>query len=722
MKRGELERTGGWGERVLPPPASNTSERTNRTLPNGRVVLALLVALAMPIIARADQYTAFSLRVAQQRIEQAGENWRQKEPEVANLGGINKVEGFVYDSNTSDLILVGEHEQGRAALTLDDLVVALRARFRYNEWPLVSIDPTPDTEKTQMQHVRFEGGIQDTAFGRAMFDADYRLKEMCMGLQPPGVEGLRTYWDRGVAEINRGTVVSERSVNSRFWFYPINPYVTVREGVCVVRGLKVSVFTEVMAAKIDGKPNDDLKGFKDQIGDAFAGDVSEKFESLCAAQPSFNLLRGLEELVAVSKALEELEKRPELSFWLEKYPLAKSETPKETKVLRRRYDGKRGLFEVSGGVHLTALAMRLNAGDVTALREAVLKVRPSSNDLGWTFLVADWVIPIGTGQVKPEDVAPLFSQALFLQDRGRHTDALALYDEILKLDPDFAGAWSNKGVVLVELGRTDEAIKCYGRALEINPSLSKAWCNKGVALHKLGRTDEALKCFDRALEINPRDAEVWCNKGGVLHELGRTDEAIKCSDRALEINPSLFEAWYNKGLVLVKLGRTDEAIKCFDRALEINPRYAEAWYNKGVMLGNLGRTDEELQCYDRALEINPSLSVAWYNKGLALHKLGRTDEAIKCFDRALEINPRYVKVWCNKGGVLHELGRTDEAIKCFDRALEINPSLSEAWYNKGVTLYKLNRYGEARKCFEEGVKLGHAGSQRGLDVLRREGH
>lgn len=72
-----------------------------------------------------------------------------------NLAGINKVEGFVFDSATGDLILVGQKEQDRTVLTLDDLIVALRARFRYNEWPLVSIDPTPDTEKTQMQHIRF---------------------------------------------------------------------------------------------------------------------------------------------------------------------------------------------------------------------------------------------------------------------------------------------------------------------------------------------------------------------------------------------------------------------------------------------------------------------------------------------------------------------------------------------------------------------------------------
>lgn len=69
------------------------------------------------------------------------------------LGGINKVQGFVYDQKNGDLILVGDHEEGRAPLTLEDLVVALRERFRYNQWPLVSIDPTPGIRYRRGAHV-----------------------------------------------------------------------------------------------------------------------------------------------------------------------------------------------------------------------------------------------------------------------------------------------------------------------------------------------------------------------------------------------------------------------------------------------------------------------------------------------------------------------------------------------------------------------------------------
>jgi tetratricopeptide (TPR) repeat protein len=318
-----------------------------------------------------------------------------------------------------------------------------------------------------------------------MFDADYRLKELSMGLAEPGIDSFRTGWDRDVEEIEIGRLPGRRKVSSRFWFYPINPHVVVREGVCVVRGLKVGVFTEVLTAEIDGRVVHDIKAFKNPTDDTFASDVSRRFDELCRTQPSFNRLRGLQELVAVSKALEELEERPDLSYWLEKYPLAESRTRKEVTVLRRRYDGNRGWLEVSGGVHLTALAMRLKAGDTQALREAVLKMRPSPEVLTWEFVAAKWLVSLEPGQVKPEEIAPLLQQASFLLEQGRESDALALCDQLLSVIPNLPEGLATKGRALWDLGRFEEALACFEQGLVVSPMDAILWYNKGASLSEL---------------------------------------------------------------------------------------------------------------------------------------------------------------------------------------------------------------------------------------------
>ena len=231
-------------------PAEKGSGKAITTAEEFRETLDAMIRASREVIGAEDghyeptPYVAFSLKVARERIEKAGDDFRQSEPDIWRLAGINKVRGFVYDRNEDDLILVGAIEPDRAPLTLDDLVVALRARLRYGEWPLVSIDPMPDTETTNLQKVRFEGGIRNTAFGMDLLAADYELKGLAMGYVEPGVPSLLSCWDREEAAFESNPDRQEE-IQSRLWFYP-SPHVLVREDVCTIEGLTMAVYTEVL--------------------------------------------------------------------------------------------------------------------------------------------------------------------------------------------------------------------------------------------------------------------------------------------------------------------------------------------------------------------------------------------------------------------------------------------------------------------------------------------
>ena len=180
-------------------------------------IIFIILVLFLSLHLYAAEYIAFSLKVAQKRIISTpeGKDYRKLHPEVFTLSGITAIKGLVYDRKTGDVILVGQRDPERAPLTLDDFVVALRARFIYGKWPVVSIDPTEETKRTNMQIVRFEGGIEDTQFGKDLFDADYRLKRIGMGLLSPGIPGLETYWDISMKRAKEGTEGSHK-INSRF--------------------------------------------------------------------------------------------------------------------------------------------------------------------------------------------------------------------------------------------------------------------------------------------------------------------------------------------------------------------------------------------------------------------------------------------------------------------------------------------------------------------------
>ena len=70
--------------------------------------------------------------------------------------------------------------------------------------------------------------------------------------------------------------------------------------------------------------------------------------------------------------------------------------------------------------------------------------------------------------------------------------------------------------MLKDLKRLDEALASYDAALKINPNYADAYSNRGNVLKDLNRLDEALVSYDAALKINPNHADAYWNKSLIL--------------------------------------------------------------------------------------------------------------------------------------------------------------------------------------------------------------
>jgi tetratricopeptide (TPR) repeat protein len=66
---------------------------------------------------------------------------------------------------------------------------------------------------------------------------------------------------------------------------------------------------------------------------------------------------------------------------------------------------------------------------------------------------------------------------------------------------ELATQWNKKGQVLQSQKMYIEAIQAYDEAIKIDPQYAKAWYNKGITLKSLGRTTEADAAFAKAKEL-----------------------------------------------------------------------------------------------------------------------------------------------------------------------------------------------------------------------------
>jgi tetratricopeptide (TPR) repeat protein/CHAT domain-containing protein len=315
-----------------------------------------------------------------------------------------------------------------------------------------------------------------------------------------------------------------------------------------------------------------------------------------------------------------------------------------------------------------------------------------------------------------QEAEELFKQGVDNYEFGYLESALACYEKVIEMQPDFYEAWIDRSKVLDRLGRYQEATTNYYTAIALQSGNNKVFTqqeakelfNQGVDRYDVGDLEGAIAAYEKALEIDPKYYDAWNNLGNALKDLGRYSEAKAAFEKALEINPKFDYAWNGLGNALNNLNRYSEAKAAFEKALEIDPKFDYAWNGLGNTLKGLGRYNEAIAAYEKALEIDPKFDYAWNNLGATLNDLGRYSEAKAAYEKALEIDPKYKSPWNGLGVTLKNLGRYSEAIAAFDKALEFTRNqFAMAWDNRGWAFFNSGRYIEAIQNWDEGLQKLH---------------
>jgi adenylate cyclase len=187
-------------------------------------------------------------------------------------------------------------------------------------------------------------------------------------------------------------------------------------------------------------------------------------------------------------------------------------------------------------------------------------------------------------------------------------DSIGIFEEVLRLDPQFSlahSALANSYLYLVgsHLSPAEAfppAALHVARALELDPNSSDAHTARGnLALqheHDWARADEELR---RAIALNPSNAEAHWWRGILFRALQRFPEAEEEMRRVIELDP-LWEAAY-MGLVQVHVNARayETAERLIRERLRIHPESAQFRLFLAAVLVFAGRHDEGRAELDR---------------------------------------------------------------------------------------------------------------------------
>ena len=251
-------------------------------------------------------------------------------------------------------------------------------------------------------------------------------------------------------------------------------------------------------------------------------------------------------------------------------------------------------------------------------------------------------------------VKEAFDLAIQNHQNNNLQDAQNYYQKVLKIDPNYAPAHNNLGVIYKNLQENQKARDCYEKAIEIDPIYVEAHYNLGVVFKELGDLQKAKSCLEKTIEINPNYAGAYSNLGVLFKELGDLQKAKACYEKAIKINPNHVDAHYNLGVLFKELGDLQKAKACFEKAIEINPNHVEAYGNLGVLFKKLEEHQKAKYCYEKAIAINPNYAEAHNNLGGIFKDLGNLQKAKACYEKAIKFKPDYVDAHDNLDLLLKE--------------------------------------------------------------------
>lgn len=151
----------------------------------------------------------------------------------------------------------------------------------------------------------------------------------------------------------------------------------------------------------------------------------------------------------------------------------------------------------------------------------------------------------------PTSAINLYNNAFALCSSGKCTDpqkAIEYLNEAIKLKPDYAAAYNNRGNIYNSLGQYQRAIEDLNEAIRLKNDFAMTYNNRGANYNSLGQYQRAIEDFNEAIRLKPDYAIAYNNRGNAY--LNQGDKISGCNDLSKACNLGecrLYEAKKQKG-------------------------------------------------------------------------------------------------------------------------------------------------------------------------------
>jgi tetratricopeptide (TPR) repeat protein len=267
-----------------------------------------------------------------------------------------------------------------------------------------------------------------------------------------------------------------------------------------------------------------------------------------------------------------------------------------------------------------------------------------------------------------------------------YSEAARAFDEAIRLDSNFAMAWTRRAFLGEATHNTVKAMEDMDRALALLSSVTP-FEQMFIRLQNYRlryANKQAADLADSMLQRFSEEKEIYLIRGG-LYELSKNFEgAIRSYEQAIEIDTSYAIAIMSLGYAYSTTGEQAKAVDQMEHYIRLVPDAADPRASYADILLRVGRYDDALEQYQKSLLLKPDY---WYSAnqiGTIYMTKGRLKAADEQFHKAIAALPQSPQLKANHLAVDGHLnllrGFYKEASQQYRDALSLDSTNGEAAY------------------------------------------
>ena len=228
--------------------------------------------------------------------------------------------------------------------------------------------------------------------------------------------------------------------------------------------------------------------------------------------------------------------------------------------------------------------------------------------------------------------------------------ALQMYEQAIKLDPNFAAAHAGVAYICAVIHEirehhpkwVDRGEAACKKAMALDPTLAEAQVARARLCYSQRKHAEAIDLARNAILLKPDCEGVYNVLGRAYFSSGRFEDCADLTEKAIEANGDDYNVYIPIVNSLGRLGRTEELNRVrememvvLERQLELVPEDVRARSLLAADYACMGRSDDAVRHLEMAIALRPDDSNVLYNSACTYCVLGKKPEALDLIRRAL---------------------------------------------------------------------------------------